>query len=249
MILETQHIKVFLNHNGYGVGEEKPENVQILILGNESGIGNAINIQEFINQLNGKEYTKKRASSESVITHSPFLQFTSRIVRALESKHGNWFKPKDECDVWNEISGGDFYSNSAHLIDMRPLPRPNESVWNYENIDQRDYLNGFKNFKSKDEFIQKLIEDKVSKTREQIKSYQNLKFIIAPGSAAVKKKFLQLIFPDLIFQSVEIQTNRKKMIYYLGNIESIKVVACPFFDSRNGIGYEGLEKLFELLEK
>ena len=92
-----------------------------------------------------------------------------------------------------------------------------------------------------------MIEEKISKTREQIKSYPNLKFIIAPGAAAVKKKFLQLIFPDLIFQSVEIQTKRKKMVYFLGNTEGKKVVACPFFDSKNGIGYEGLEKLFELL--
>ena len=50
------------------------------------------------------------------------------------------------------------------------------------------------------------------------------------------------------FNAIEIRTSRKTMTYYVGNTGKIKVVVCPFFDSKNGIGYEGLERVFELLK-
>ena len=109
-------------------------------------------------------------------------------------------------------------------------------------------MNGFKNLKSKDEFVQELINQKVHSIQEQIRSYKNLRYIIAPGAATMKKKFLELVFPEMKFNAIEIRTSRKTMTYYVGNTGKIKVVVCPFFDSKNGIGYEGLERVFELLK-
>jgi hypothetical protein len=236
-----------MNHRGYGVGEEDSNKVQTLIIGNESGIGNASNVEEFIKHLEGKEFIHK-SNSEHGRIHSTFLQFISRIVRALEGKPGKWYAPKDLCDVWEEIQKRHFYSETAQLVDIRPLPRPNESVWPYENIHERNYLNGFKNLKSKDEFVQELINQKVHSIQEQIRSYKNLRFIIAPGAATMKKKFLELVFPDMKFTAVEVRTSRKTMTYYVGDSGKIKIIVCPFFDSKNGIGYEGLERVFELLK-
>jgi hypothetical protein len=247
MNISSDQLKTLMNHRGYGVGDENPNKVQTLIIGNESGIGNASNVEEFIKHLEGQEFLKK-SNSEHVRIHSPFLQFIARIVRALEGKSGNWFAPKDQCNVWEEIVNNEFYSESAQLVDIRPLPRPNESVWPYENIHERNYLNGFKNLKSKDEFVQKLINQKVQSIQEQIHSYKNLKYIIAPGAATMKKKFLELVFPEMKFNAIGVKTSRKTMTYYVGETAKIKVVVCPFFDSKNGIGYEGLERVFELLK-
>jgi hypothetical protein len=121
-------------------------------------------------------------------------------------------------------------------------------MWPYENIHERNYLNGFKNLKSKDEFVQKLINQKVQSIQEQIHSYKNLKYIIAPGAATMKKKFLELVFPEMKFTAIEIKTSKKTMTYYLGETGKIKIIVCPFFDSKNGVGYEGLERVFELLK-
>lgn len=189
MNISSEQLKTLMNHSGYGVGEQDPDKVQTLIIGNESGIGNASNVEEFIKDLEGKEFIKK-GNSEHGRIHSPFLQFISRIVQALERKSGKWFAAKDQCDVWEEIVNNHFYSETAQLVDVRPLPRPNESVWPYENIHERNYLNGFKNLKSKDEYVQDLISQKVQAIQEQIRSYKNLKHIIAPGAAKMKMKFL-----------------------------------------------------------
>jgi hypothetical protein len=50
------------------------------------------------------------------------------------------------------------------------------------------------------------------------------------------------------FNAIEVKISRKKMTYYVGENAKIKVVVCPFFDSKNGLGYEGLERVFELLK-
>jgi len=247
MNISSEQLKTLMNHRGYGVGERDPNKVQTLIIGNESGIGNAANVEEFIKDLEGKEFIKK-GNSEHGRIHSPFLQFISRIVQALEKKSGNWFAAKDQCDVWEEIVNNHFYSDTAQLVDIRPLPRSNESVWPFENIQEGKYLNGFNNLQSKDEFVQELINQKVHAIQEQIRSYKNLKHIIAPGAANTKKKFLELVFPEMKFNAIEVKTSRKKMTYYVGETAKIKVVVCPFFDSKNGIGYEGLERVFELLK-
>ena len=246
MNISPEQLKILMNHRGYGVDEEHPDQVQTLVIGNESGIGNASNVEEFIKHLEGKEFLHK-SNSEHGRIHSPFLQFISRIVRALERKPGKWFAPKDLCDVWEEIQNGHFYSETSQLVDIRPLPRPNESVWPYDNIHERNYLNGFKNLKSKDEFVQHLINQKVQSIQEQIRSYKNLKHIIAPGAATMKKKFLELVFPEMKLNAVEVKTSGKTMTYYVGFTGKIKIIVCPFFDSKNGIGYEGLERAFEFL--
>jgi hypothetical protein len=248
MKISQKHLRILMTHRGYGVGEEQPDQVQTLVIGNESGIGNASNVEEFIKHLEGKEFLHKNNSEHGRI-HSPFLQFIARIVRALEGKSGNWFAPKDQCHVWEEIVNNEFYSESAQLVDIRPLPRQNESVWPYENIDEHNYLNGFKNLKSKDEFVQELINQKVLFIQEQIQSYKNLRYIIAPGAANMKKKFLELVFPEMKFNIIEVKTTRKTMTYHVGETGKIKVVVCPFFDSKNGIGYEGLESVYLNIKK
>ncbi len=247
MNISSEQLKTLLNHRGYGVGEQDPDKVQTLIIGNESGIGNASNVEEYLKHLEGKDFIKKRNSEHGRI-HSPFLQFISRIVQALENKSGKWFAAKYQCDVWEEIVNNHFYSETAQLVDVRPLPRPNESVWPFENIQEGKYLNGFNNLQSKDEFVQELINQKVYAIQEQIRSYKNLKHIIAPGAATMKKKFLELVFPEMKFSAIEVKTSKKTMTYYLGETGKIKIIVCPFFDSKNGIGYEGLERVFELLK-
>lgn len=246
MHISAEKLLTLSKHKGYGIGNETPAKVKTLIIGNESGTGNALNVEEFIKHIEGKEYLKKTETG-SALLRSPFLQFSSRLVHALEDKPGQWFSPKDSCDVWNLIQTESFFSDTAHLVDIRPLPRPTESVWPYENINQKNYLNGFNTFKSKDPVIENLIQMKVMSLRNQIQSYPNLKYIIAPGAAQMKLKFLQLVFPQIDFQKETIQTSRKNMTYFLGTRDKCKIVISPFFDSKNGIGYEGLESLYNLL--
>ena len=48
MNISPEQLKILMNHRGYGVGEEHPDQVHTLVIGNESGIGNASNVEEFI---------------------------------------------------------------------------------------------------------------------------------------------------------------------------------------------------------
>jgi hypothetical protein len=247
MNISHEQLQLLINHCGYGIGNINSDKVKTLIIGNESGTGDAINTKEFIKELEVKNLSVC-ITSEAYPSRSAFLQFIARIVRALEGREGQWFAPKDNCNVWNEIRMG-FYSESAHLIDIRPLPRTTESEsWPYKNIDKKNYERGFKKLKSKDTFIEEMISLRIKFLKSQIKSYPNLKYIIAPGDAPMKKKFLEMLFPQLKFNSIEIKTLKKTMTYFKGNVGEINILVCPFFNHQNGIGYEGLEQAFELVK-
>ena len=149
-ILTESQIDALCHHPGYGIGREANEKVRHIIIGNESGIGNADSIEEFLQSHLEESKEIVEVDHQKKRINSPFLHFISRITRALENKPGNWFAPKDHCDVFEQIVFESFYSESTHLVDIRPLPRPNESVWPYEGIDEKLYIRGFRNMKSKD---------------------------------------------------------------------------------------------------
>ncbi|MEY4573272.1 MAG: hypothetical protein RLZ10_2556 [Bacteroidota bacterium] len=138
MNISNEQLQLLINHHGYGIGKENSGKVKTLIIGNESGTGDALNSEEFIKGLEVKCFEKTQ--SGNYFTKSDFLQFIGRIVRALEKREGKWFAPKDSWNVWNEIISGEYYSDSAHLFDIRPLPRTTENEsWPYENIDKKSY--------------------------------------------------------------------------------------------------------------
>ena len=241
---------LLVNHKGYGA--ENSSEIKTLIIGNESGIGDALNVEEYIKHLRGEECIKKPIVKDLAI-RSPFIQFISRITRALEGKNGKWFAPKNSCDVWDEIVQGPFFSESAYLVDIRPLPRPNESGWHYSNIDRKNYEKGFRTFQSKDPIIQNLIDGRLTSLRNQISEFRHLKYIIAPGDANMKVRFLQSLFPEIAFEPIMVSTSKKTMTYYRAVLkkqeDSTIIFVTPFFDSKNGIGYEGLESLYNLINE
>jgi hypothetical protein len=247
--LSTDDIDLLVNHKGYGV---KPaDNVRTLIIGNESGIGNAINVEEFLKSLAGQDYIQK-PTIKALPLRSPFIQSVSRITRALEGKQGNWFSPKATCDVWDKIINGDSLSESGHLIDIRPLPRPDESGWFFTNVDRKQYESGFRKFHSSDSVVQSLIVERLKALRAEVATFQNLEYIVAPGAAPMKLKFLKHLFPSIEFEATEIRTSRKSMTYFKSKLhlddKEVKVLVTPFFDWRI-IGYEGLEEAYKILKK
>lgn len=127
--LTESQIIALCHHRGYGIGTKSVEKVKHLIIVNESGIGNANSIDKFLQDHHGESEEIIEDTQPQKRTNSLFLHFISRITRALENKHGNWFAPKSQCDVYDQIVYESFYSESSHLVDIRPLPRPNESVW------------------------------------------------------------------------------------------------------------------------
>ena len=249
--LSESQIFALCHHKGYGIGTNFAEKVKQIIIGNESGIGNANSIDEFLqDHLRESEEIIKETQPQKRI-NSPFLHFISRLTRALENKSGKWFEPKNQCDVYDQIVYESFYSESTHLVDIRPLPRPNESVWPYEGIDEKLYLQGFRNMSSKDEAIQNLIDKKIEALRKQISSYSNLEVIIAPGAAPMKRIFLENLYPGIQFESHLVKTSIRDLTYFVANQHingrKVKIVVTAFFDSKNGIGYEGLRRLYELI--
>lgn len=249
--LSESQIIALCHHRGYGIGTKSAEKVKQIIIGNESGIGNANSIDEFLqDHLQESEEIIIKTQPQKRI-NSPFLHFISRITRALENKQGNWFAPKSHCDVYDQIVYESFYSESTHLVDIRPLPRPNESVWPYEGIDEKLYLQGFRKMSSKDEAIQNLITKKIEALQKQISSYPNLEVIIAPGAAPMKRIFLENLYPGIQFESHLVKTSIRDLTYFVANQHingrNVKIVVTAFFDSKNGIGYEGLKRLYELI--
>lgn len=261
VLLNEEILTCLLAHSGHGVGNVDPSSVEILIIGNESGTGGYKNdVQGYIrDQLNPENNHISSASEQPVKIRSRFLQFIKRLSLYSNDKDIKWFGLKSELGHdWNQIVEH-WCGNNVHLVDIRPLPRPNETWWDYDSsIIKQDYLKAFNAF---DENYLAPYGDWVKRRKtalfDQLNSYPNLKYIIAPGRVDMKMKFITQWFGlQQPFERIVIpKSNKPNEVncfyrYSLGpnthslrNNHSIQIGICAFFDDYSGIGVEGLKHL------
>lgn len=251
-------LEKLINHIGYGVGESDPSSVEVLIIGNESGTGGK-SLEDF---LNSTHVAKQESSNDAIDATkiSPFLQYIKRLSLYMQDGNENWFKSKRNFEPTEDFSRitKDWCGSNTHLIDIRPLPRTNETQWPYEpfNIDKAHYLEAFNNFNvNATAPYGEWVKRRKIHLNNQLTSYPNLKYIIAPGAHFMKKTFLENCFPfDNPFTRIEFVNARgKKKDFWVNhftlNGREVKVCICSFFNHYL-LGLDGLKYMAtEILKK
>ena len=238
-----------LCHIGYGVGESDPNLVELLIVGNESGTG-GLTLIDFLNGYHVSKDEPADASKDATRT-SPFLQYIKRFSLYMQDGNEKWFNSKrtfNPVEDFGKITQ-DWCGRNTHLIDIRPLPRTNESQWPYEvfNINKALYIDAFNTFNANAASpYGEWVKRRKSHLNQQLASYPNLKYIIAPGAIYMKKNFLENCFPfDRPFTKIDFINNRGKkkefmVNHFTLNGREVKVCICSFFNHYL-LGLDGLK--------
>ncbi len=249
-------IDSLLRHRGYGVGESRPEKVELLIIGNESGTdGKPLDV--FLKEIHVPAQNRQVASDAEDNTYSsPFLKFIKRLSLFMNDGDPKWLQsqlrslhPEDYKKVTCNWSG-----DNVQLIDIRPLPRPNEKQWPYDayNINRATYLAAFDSLNSDaGQPYGDWVKQRKTYLNQQVASYPNLKYIIAPGAVAMKRTFLESCFSfNQTFKPLNFESPKKKMkTFWINELNDgrIKVCVCPFFNyyllGLDGLSYMATEIL------
>jgi len=221
---------------------------KFVFLGNEFGLSSK-SINDLLNIIKNKirnndityinkafilDYINDSSSIKSI-----FVQFCSRLLLALETKDERWF---GELSKLGKISLNNYILNKLHkenscIINLRPLPRPTERQWIYENINEKDYMKKFnyilKNYKGDNLSNERLINFNIF-----LNKVQNAVKICSGNKENKKYFFLQLnkILNENKYQFELIDD------FYIDKIN--KIIISNYFDNRSGIKLNGLNKLY-----
>jgi len=255
--LNTKTLELLLSHTGYGIGNSVPQKVEIVFIGNESGTAGKTT-EEYIDRLLNPDKIKEELVSTSPQKRSPMLQFMNRLRLYSIDFDPKWFlsksnlKKEDYERILNEscLDESTDGNTNIHLLDIRPLPRPTESsILNYEKLNSKLYLSAFNSFNKDDNnpYNDWVIQRK-KHLIQKINEFSNLKYIIAAGNIGMKISFLKELFPEISFDEKVGQSGKTffKSSFVL-NEKKIVVCACNFLSHQNGIGFNGLKDLAEIV--
>jgi hypothetical protein len=255
--LNTKTLELLLNHTGYGIGNLHPQKVEIVFIGNESGTAGKTT-EEYIDRLINPDKYKDETNSSSPQKRSPMLQFMNRLRLYSIDYDSKWFLPKNNLtkEDYERILNESCLDESAdgntniHLLDIRPLPRPTEaSELNYEGLNSKMYLSAFNFFK--DDFNNPYNDWVIQRKKhliQKISQFSNLKYIIAAGHIGMKMSFLKELFPEISFDEKVGQSGKTFFTSsFIFNEKKIIVCACNFLSHQNGIGFNGLKDLAEIV--
>jgi hypothetical protein len=233
--------------NAY-IGQGNFTSAHYVFFGNEFGLSESATILTYINRI--KSYILKDniyvlndkwengfmlTEADCAPIKSIFIQFISRLILTLESNDDKWFNKLNIDDklILNTYIEKRLNREDACIINLRPLPRSTERVWPYDNISQKDYIKSY-NFLLKNhqtnfriEILQKLFKD------------LDNKILIGIGDKRNKRKFIESIYPNIIFKE-----QNKLFISY-----KPKIILSDYFDNKNGIGLNGLHEIFKIIKK
>jgi hypothetical protein len=261
--LNPATLNLLLSHTGYGIGNLHPQKVEIVFIGNESGTAGKTT-EEYIDRLMNPDKYKDEQNAPSPQRRSPMLQFMNRLRLYSNDFDSKWFlsksnlKKEDYQRILNEscleesVNG----NTNIHLLDIRPLPRPTESSsLNYEELNRKFnsklYLKAFNTF---NEDVNNPYNDWVIQRKihliQKINQFSNLKYIFAAGHVGMKMSFLKELFPEILFDEKIGQSGKTFFTSsFVFNAKKIKVCASHFLSHRNGIGFNGLKDLAEMVFK
>lgn len=255
--LNSKTLELLLSHTGYGIGNLHPENVEIIFIGNESGTAGKTT-EEYIDRLINPDKYKDETNSSSPQRRSTMLQFMNRLRLYSNDFDPKWFLSKSNLNkedyerILNEscLDISIKSNNNIHLLDIRPLPRPTEaSILNYDGLNSKLYLSAFNSIKfDVDTPYHNWVIERRTHLIEKINQFSNVKYIIAAGNVGMKMSFLKVLFPEISYETIVGQSGktffRSDVVL---NENKIKICACNFLSHQNGIGFNGLKDLAEIL--
>jgi hypothetical protein len=251
--------------NAY-IGQGNFTSAHYVFFGNEFGLSESATILTYLTRI--KSYILKNniyvlndkwengfmlTEADCAPVKSIFIQFISRLILALESNNDKWFNKLSIEDklILNYYIEKRLNREDECIINLRPLPRSTERVWPYDNISQKDYIKTY-NFLLKNGLSESLrihcdqkstLVNHLGFTRTEIlqKLFKNLdnKILIGIGDKRNKRKFIESIYPDIIFKE-----QNKMFISH-----KPKIILSDYFDNKNGIGLEGLHNVFKIIKK
>ncbi len=250
-------LDLLLSHNGYGIGNEHPNQVKTIVIGNESGTGGR-ETEDYVNRLfNHISDEPSSIKDKSPQRKSPFLQFINRLRLYSEAKDAKWFSYKHELSssdyerILGEscLSNSETHSTNFHLLDIRPLPRPREnSPLPYDGLDPQKYLKAFNTFDVNHTTYGSWVEKRREKLLAKIDSFDSLSTIIAAGNISMKMAFISGLYPEVQFTLHTLSSGKP---CYIAEVTSknkkIKLIVTQFFDNQNGIKLQGLKEVAELI--
>jgi hypothetical protein len=255
--LSPSQLDLLLSHSGYGIGNEQPNQVKTIVIGNESGTGGR-ETEDYVHRLFNKVSDEPSSTkAQSPQRKSTFLQFINRLRLYGEAKDAKWFSYKHQLSSsdYERIIGESCLSNSEthstfiHLLDIRPLPRPREnSPLPYIDLVAKHYLKAFNSFDVNHPTYGNWVEKRKEKLLAKIDSFDSLTTIIAAGNISMKMAFLSGIYPEAQFTLHTLSSGKP---CYIAEVTSqnrkIKLLATHFFDNQSGIKLQGLKEVAELI--
>jgi len=236
------------------VGGGPIDKAKIVVFGNELGTaeggGNTeATIKKFI--ADWTSYETLKVGEGFVPLHignlpvnSIFLQCISRMALAIRYKDNRFF---DQLSLQgklflNKYILEELYRTETAVINLKPLPQSTERHWDYENIDESRYNSMF-NFTLRNSPDSPWKQLRVSILKEAFNMAKNA-LILGAGDKHNKKAFLEMIFPDISFKSVNLSD---KIQIYVSN--SPKIVLSNYYSSYTGLGLDGLKLLYNYMSE
>ncbi len=233
--------------NSY-VGQGPIDKASIIFFGNEFGLAST-DIQNYIKYVKesidnnfyipfGNHWSEGFTIKEPNIIKkctSPFVKLTAQLVMALKANDKNLLN--------KSIDVNDFVLNNLHkedtcIFNLRPLPRPSEENWIYENVNKKSYESSLRFSISRK--IDKSIRDRVQNLVRGF-YYANKPVIIGTGDKDNKLKFFKKVLPQSSFTDIKLKTRRKIYVDF-----KQKIILCDYFEYRI-FSLNSLKEIFDII--
>jgi hypothetical protein len=252
MLITNEHLKLY---NAY-LGQGPVHKASILFFGNESGLA-SITPEKSINWLENivkeKQYTLvgntweegffTKSFRDKPIVNSTYVRYLGRFILALTTNDDRWLGNLSEQGkiAVNNYLLNELHENVSCYINLRPLPRPTENHWIYENINQNSYLNSY-NF-NKVSGIPEFTKPRIKNILRGLYAAKNKPLIIATGDKYNKKSLFEKILPYHNFEEIILKNGKKIFIDF-----KQKIILCDYFDNRV-IGIDSVKEIYFIVKE
>jgi|GEM_PF-6427308 len=247
-------------------------NADIIFFGNEEGLGGD-NLEKVLSErigeskrnnciipnkpLNGHYRTTWAVEKETA--RSQMLQFQVRLLLFLNNPKENWFALKEEAPlIFEQIKEyqrvnlyreNNNYNLKSALVDLRPLPRYNETEWPFKNLDRQQYISAFKFTKRAkvDKLYSDLKEERIKIIQNLFHACHNVKVIVGIGDKDSKKRFFEVLFVEIVFETIWLSDKTCFHATIDLNGKLVHIFLSNFFDYR-AFGLNNLENLARKIE-
>lgn len=249
MILTTEQIELLFKCIGGG----PIDRASIVMFANELGTAEAPTTKEAIEKFQ-RDWTSNpvypvgegffTTTIGSLPVNSIFLQFVARMALAVYHKDERFFGTLSGPGkaVLNSYIMNELYRTDVAVINLRPLPRSTEKHWDYENIEEKGYLNLF-NFTSRRSHESSWKNLRLSAMKNAFDLCKN-SLILGSGDKHNKKAFLETIYDGIKFEYITL--NNGTQVYVS---KSPKIILSNYYSSYNGLGLSGLKEIYNYITK
>jgi len=232
------------------VGAGQLDSAPIVIFGNEPGIAGARDIEHalsiFESRYNAGKIFKigegfSIVSNDSQPVNSIFLQFCARLELGLKHRREEFFDQLSLQGIAvlnNHIMNSLFNGNSS-LINLRPLPRSTERLWVYSNIKEKDYYKLY-NFNRKGDFTDQFKQQRMQVMKQAFSMIKD-SLILGTGDKHNKKEFLKLMYPNILFEEINLDGLQILVSRYP------RIILSNYYDHRSGIKLSGLKQIYNFI--